>query len=325
MLTNVNSLEAVESMMQDVLPRDRAGTMAREHLDTGGTRRRARLVLEAGEALGCDGDSLIAWAAAIELLHNATLVHDDIQDGDTTRRGQLATWVRYGINQAINVGDLLMMSPFLALAQMNCSATIKCRLSQSLPQRSLQIVSGQVFDIEQRGVANTPWRSYQHAAARKTGSLLALAIEGVALISGLDQLEAEDIGDTFLPLGILFQIQDDVRDLFISKGKQRPGSDLHEGKTSALVIAHLERCPKDALWLQNLLQRSRCETSELEIETAIDCFRSSGALDDVLDHIKRISTAHQQTLASLKVPALITIADAFVNAALEPIDHLMHP
>ena len=94
---------------------DPAGEIAREHLLTGGRRVRARLALAAGEALGLRRENVVAWAAACELLHNATLIHDDIQDGDRTRRDVPTAWARHGVGQALNAGDLLLMLPFLAI------------------------------------------------------------------------------------------------------------------------------------------------------------------------------------------------------------------
>ena len=98
-------LAMVESRMIDLAgdrARDPGARMVREHLDTGGKRLRARLAIAACQALGGRAEDAIDWAAAVELLHNASLVHDDIQDGDRTRRGKPALWARYGPAQAIN-------------------------------------------------------------------------------------------------------------------------------------------------------------------------------------------------------------------------------
>ena len=85
---------------------DRLGPIVRQHLETGGKRLRARLALAATEALGHQRADAISWAAACELLHNATLIHDDVQDGDRVRRGEPTVWVRHGIPQAINAGEI---------------------------------------------------------------------------------------------------------------------------------------------------------------------------------------------------------------------------
>ena len=84
----------------------------------------------------------VPWAAAVELLHNATLIHDDIQDGDQVRRGQPTTWVRHGQAQAINAGDLLLMLP-LALSQLQTSDSVRWQLSWRLADQAASIVRGQ--------------------------------------------------------------------------------------------------------------------------------------------------------------------------------------
>ena len=104
-------LETIDEMMQTVLQveLDPAAAIAGEHLSTGGKRLRARLAMETGVRLGAEGKEMVPWAAACELLHNATLVHDDLQDGDRVRRGHPTMWVKHGAAQAINAGDLMLM------------------------------------------------------------------------------------------------------------------------------------------------------------------------------------------------------------------------
>ena len=104
-LRSAADLDNVERLMRSLASGDRlerAGVMVQEHLATGGKRIRARLAMCATAALGGDRGDAIGWAAAVELLHNATLIHDDIQDGDRMRRGEPTTWVRHGAAQAIN-------------------------------------------------------------------------------------------------------------------------------------------------------------------------------------------------------------------------------
>ena len=114
-------LETIDKMMQDVLQvdLDPAAAIAGEHLSTGGKRLRARLAMETGVRLGAEGKEILPWAAACELLHNATLVHDDLQDGDRVRRGQPTMWVKHGPAQAINAGDLMWVAPYLALEKLS--------------------------------------------------------------------------------------------------------------------------------------------------------------------------------------------------------------
>ena len=130
-------LDVVERIMQrkaTETPQPLAGQMLTEHLNTGGKRLRARLALTAARALGQPRDRWLEWAAAVELMHNATLIHDDIQDGDRLRRGKETTWVRYGVPQAINAGDLGLMLPFLLISDIETSDSNRWVLARLLAE-----------------------------------------------------------------------------------------------------------------------------------------------------------------------------------------------
>ena len=102
-------LARIEVLMQELCTDStnrQLGQLAWEHIATGGKRLRARLAVQTVCAHGARADLGIAWGAACELLHNASLIHDDIEDGDRFRRGKPALWARYGTAQAINAGDL---------------------------------------------------------------------------------------------------------------------------------------------------------------------------------------------------------------------------
>ncbi|MEQ1877505.1 MAG: polyprenyl synthetase family protein, partial [Bdellovibrionia bacterium] len=105
------------------------GPIIEEQLASGGKRLRARLALSAMECFGGRAESAIPWAAACEFLHNATLIHDDIQDGDKVRRGKPTVWVLHGTPQAINAGDLMLMLPVSALNHLKTDSAIKWKLS----------------------------------------------------------------------------------------------------------------------------------------------------------------------------------------------------
>ncbi|MEO1174347.1 MAG: polyprenyl synthetase family protein, partial [Myxococcota bacterium] len=144
-------VEGVEKLMVELATGSKAektGDIVREHLSTGGKRIRARLALAAADALGATADSSIPWAAACELLHNATLIHDDLQDGDELRRGQPTAWVRHGMPSAINAGDLLLVLPTLAIERVPLSADVRWHLSRALAYEATRVIRGQVAEFE---------------------------------------------------------------------------------------------------------------------------------------------------------------------------------
>jgi geranylgeranyl diphosphate synthase type I len=286
---------------------DRAGIMVQEHLQSGGKRVRARLALAAVEALRVSRQEGIAWAAAVEALHNATLVHDDIQDGDMLRRGEPTLWVRHGMPQAINAGDLLLMMPTILLQDLAVSDSVRWNLALATARRAAATVRGQADEMALTHQRRLDWKSYLRAVAGKTGQLLALPVEGAALLAGRSPDHAAQLGDEFVRLGVIFQLQDDTRDLYAQKGRER-GSDLREGKCSALVVSHLTRHPEDEEWLVDLLLSPRERTGEGDVERAIAVFRDGGALEDVLQRIERESEAVRSSAVLGREPRLHDVA-----------------
>ena len=301
---------------------DPAGLIVREHLATGGKRLRARLALATVEALGGCRERSIPWAAACEMLHNATLIHDDLQDGDRTRRGQPTAWIRHGLPQAVNAGDLLLMLPFLAIEQLDTSPELRWLLTLCLTRHATRVVRGQASELALGGRESIGWDAYLQAVIGKTSALFQLPVAGAALLAGCTEEEARSLAAGFRHLGVLFQLQDDVLDLYGDKGRDAPGSDLREGKISALVIEHIALHPTDRSWLCTLLALPREQTPSDEIQTAAERFRSDGALEGVLARIRREAVAARNAPALADTPALQALVGELVDLVLAPIDHL---
>ena len=309
------TLNRVEALMLQLCDTDVTGRIVQDHLHTGGKRLRARLALSATAALGADPEQGIGWAAACELAHNATLVHDDIEDGDTTRRGHPTVWTLHGVPQAINAGDLLFMLPFLALEHINAEATLRWRLSQTLAARLGAVIRGQGREMALRATWHIDRAAYLDAITGKTSGLFALPVEGAACLAGHDPLA---LAKPFSTLGVIFQLQDDVLDLYGNKGREKPGSDLREGKISALVVEHLALCPNDKNWLVDILKAPRQNTSQTDVDAAIKRFADSGALASVLRQIHQMVQATQQ---GAPAPLKDLLAD-ILDLILQPIAHL---
>lgn len=314
----------VEEMMADLATGkrfDQLGAIVREHLATGGKRLRARLALATVQALGKPRELGIPWAAAAELLHNATLVHDDIQDGDPMRRGRPAVWSRHGVNQAINVGDLLLMLPYRAVHHLEVDDGVKWALSNALSSYAEDVVRGQSEEMGLLPHCRFDWEGYRGAAEGKTAGLFALPVYGGARIAGCTHEEANGMAKEMRSIGLLFQIADDVLDLYGDKGREAPGADLREGKVSALVAEHLRLHPRDGDWLVPLLSCPREETSHRLVTHAIDRFRHGGALSTVWRRMNEIETNIRSSDALSSTPKLHAAALDLVHRALRPIRH----
>jgi geranylgeranyl diphosphate synthase type I len=328
-LREEQALAIVESLMHDLAASshgvDRTGNMVGEHLAAGGKRLRARLALAASAALGGSMESAIPWAAACEVLHNASLVHDDVQDGDRVRRGQPTTWVIHGVAQAINVGDLMLMMPFLCLERLNTDNGTRWLLSRLLARAAAETVRGQSAEMDLLPRRRLAVSDYISVIEGKTAALFGMPVQGAALLAGLSEQQADQLAMPFRLLGQLFQLQDDVLDLYGEKGRDCSGSDLREGKVSALVVEHIVRRPNDISRLLTLLETPRESTSDAEVAWAIDAFARSGALLAVLDRIDGLASSIRANRALEAWPQLRQTASMLVTRCLQPIQHLTPP
>nr|ACU26409.1 geranylgeranyl pyrophosphate synthase CrtE [uncultured bacterium HF186_25m_30B18]ACU26476.1 geranylgeranyl pyrophosphate synthase [uncultured bacterium HF186_25m_13D19] len=294
-------------------------SMVVQHLQTGGKQVRARIVLEAARALGEEPMTLVPIAAACELLHNATLVHDDLQDGDTVRRGEPAVWVRHGEAQAINVGDAMLMLPTLALEQMLLMPSVRWYIATAFTRRATETACGQALELELLGRGWLGRGPYLRAALGKSGPFFSLPIETAALAAGRQPTRARAIGDALLALGALFQIRDDVLDLFGDKGRGQRGNDLREGKVSALTVTHLERRPEDTEELVALLKRDRDETHDDDVAEWSERLVLSGALEDTCawaDELLRDLVASAELAMEPGLRALVSATAQTIAAPL---------
>jgi geranylgeranyl diphosphate synthase, type I len=175
-----------------------------------GKRLRPALCLLVCEGLSGALDAAMGVAAAIELVHNFSLVHDDIQDRSRTRRGRPTVWARWGGAQAINVGDALFASAQLAImGDTALPADARVESAAILARACLLLVEGQYLDLALQGRPAT-FEQYDAMVGRKTAALLAASAELGAVCGGGDSAVRESYRQFGLSLGLAFQYQDDV-------------------------------------------------------------------------------------------------------------------
>ena len=206
-------------------------------------RLRPILVLLVGENLGASRKNLMPTALAIEIMHTFTLVHDDIMDNDTIRRGQQTVHVKWNVNTAILTGDALMALAFRTLMQ-----TKSERLDQigtHFSQAMLEICDGQAFDLAYEKYEEIDLTDYLNMIAHKTGRLLGLACQLAAIIAGASPKVVNNLYLFGLELGQAFQIQDDLLELTADQAEMGKslGSDLTAGKKTFPIIMALNELP----------------------------------------------------------------------------------
>ncbi len=217
-------------------------------------RVRPVLTLMGCELFGGDYKSAMASAFALEVYHNSTLVHDDIMDKATTRRGNPTVHKRYGVNVAINTGDMMFTEAYKYLGKANHASTNE--LFEIFNTSVIKIVKGQSLDMEFESRDDVSEQEYLEMIDGKTSVLLACALQIGALLAGADKKSQKLIFDFGLNLGISFQILDDYLDAFGDPklvGK-RPGGDILMNKKTILFIKALELAsPKQKQQIEKLL------------------------------------------------------------------------
>jgi geranylgeranyl pyrophosphate synthase len=220
-----------------------------EFLDRGGKRWRPTLFLLICEALGKKSRDFIDFAIIPEVIHNGTLMIDDIEDASEYRRGKQCTYKIYGLDIAINAGNTMYYLPLLPLIEKrNRVSSEKLRkVYEIYVQEMISLSLGQAMDIAwHRGLANADKideKDYLQMCAYKTGALARMAAKMAAVLADADGTLVKKLGHFAESIGVAFQIQDDILDLkgtgFAEKKGGR-GKDVTEGKRSLVVIRTLK-------------------------------------------------------------------------------------
>lgn len=215
--------------------------MAAQQFESGGKRLRGLLTPALVAAAGGPIDAAIALGAAIECIHNGTLVHDDIQDGDRLRRGQPTLWTVHGIPQAINAGDALLIGPLAhVLASPAIEASLRAPLAALLAEALLETIRGQVADIALRDLDRPTLQDISAVHIAKTGPLFGACFAGAALLLGLGSRKVQACHALGRDIGLGFQVRDDLLDVLGQKGRGLAGADLREGKWTFPVLLSLQ-------------------------------------------------------------------------------------
>ncbi|MDQ2690858.1 MAG: polyprenyl synthetase family protein [Chloroflexota bacterium] len=259
-----------------------------------GKRIRPLMVLlctAAGEgASNGAGGALEAWrsalpaAAAVELVHNFSLVHDDIQDNSDRRRGRPTTWVKWGMPMAINVGDALFVLSNQSIMDLKESypADIVVRAATILHNTCLELTRGQFLDMSYEERDDLTVEDYWPMISGKTAALLSACCHIGSLLGGADESKQDAYRSFGHYLGLAFQVQDDILGIWGDEaltGKSA-ASDLIEGKNSLPVLAGLgakgkfaARWKKGPIRTEEVQELARTLASEGGYETASDAAR----------------------------------------------------
>jgi len=251
-----------------------------------GKRLRPILLILTGNAFELEGSDIKNAALAVELLHNFTLVHDDIMDNDQVRHGQPTVQNKWDTSTSILVGDAIFVEAQRLIGKINTN-------SQNIYNRfndvALDVCVGQAYDKEYEGKEEISLDEYLHMIEKKTGALIGLCTEIPALLSNQDSKVCEKLRDFGYNIGKSFQIQDDILEIFSdakSMGKSL-GSDILSKKQTALTITARKVVPKE--W------SDFCYTiKDYPIEKTIELLRSFFDQNDIYNEVKSLSDKYLQ-------------------------------
>jgi geranylgeranyl diphosphate synthase type I len=249
-------------------------------LGRGGKRIRPAMAMLSSECVGGRREEAVGAAAAVELLHNMTLVHDDIEDQSELRRGEPCLHIKYGIPTAINVGDAMLIKVFEIANQSKIPQERCNRLVSQVAKRAYDITWGQAYEFSMWNRKEVREDEVILLLRNKTGALTALSTEAGAIAGGATERQIKLLGDFGETIGIGFQIIDDVLNVSgdVKEYGKEIGGDIREGKKTILV-AHLLGAAdvKDRTEFTGILGKK--EVTGNEIRKAIQLYEKYGSID----------------------------------------------
>jgi geranylgeranyl diphosphate synthase type II len=284
-------------------------------LSIGGKRIRPVLCLLGNELFSEIHDDAYQLSNAVELFHNFSLVHDDIMDEASLRRGKQTVHIKYDNNTALLVGDVMLVRAYEYLQKIQSAHLSK--ILQLFNTTAKEVCEGQQLDMDYSKMKKVDMEQYIHMITLKTSVLLAASLEMGAVIGGASSSNCKHLYEFGKNIGIAFQVQDDYLDAFGDAalfGKE-PGGDIKQNKKTFLLIHALEVANKDQkLALEALLKSNEND----KVEKVLEIFKACGVdtwaesikakyLKEAFEHLEAIAVTSDR-----KKP-LIELANYLMN------------
>ena len=265
----------------------------------GGKRVRGVLTLLAADAVGGNGADAVDAGAAVETLHNFTLVHDDIMDSAETRRGRQTVHTRWDSATAILAGDVMIGLAYQAVLQ--SALDRKLEILDALSRGLIDVCEGQALDCELARKASVTLDEYLHMIAMKTARLAETAAEVGAIAGGGSPGQVAALRSYARNIGLAFQIQDDLLDITAESAAfgKRIGGDVIEGKRTYLLVRALElvRDGDDRALIDRLIAGNGL--SESEVPAMRELYERHGLLDDARGAIEEYTARALRDVTTL--------------------------
>jgi geranylgeranyl pyrophosphate synthase len=288
-------LGVVEEKLRQAADAEQAqlAEVVRYLLDSGGKRIRPAVVILASKFHEHDVSKVLPLAAAVEMLHTATLVHDDLLDGSLLRRGNATLNAKLSAGAVILVGDYL----FARAAEL-AAATDSVPVVSIFSKTLMTICRGEIrHAFDEDGWRRTK-EGYYQSTYSKTASLFAASAESGALLSGARMATVRSLRDYGCNLGMAFQIVDDILDFVGDEAEMgKPiGSDLRQGTVTLPLLLYFEEHPNDDL-LRAVFEAR--EEREERIQTLVEMVRNSPAIESAREEARRFTIEAKEALRDL--------------------------
>jgi len=272
---------------------------------SGGKRLRPIIAMLSCEAVGGRPENAIPLGIALECLHNATLIHDDIIDGDKWRRGLQTTNEKFGLPLAIVAGDGLIGETYRMLSYMappELKSMAYKEIIRSIADAAKRLYEGEAMDIEFDTRYDVTIPEYMLMIEKKTAQLYWLAGKGGALIGKGSNIQVENLARYGVLFGMMFQIKDDLLNILTdqaSLGKQTLGSDILNGKCTLMLVHSLQHADKkDREKIISILNNKK--VTQKDVKKIIEIFRQTGSINFSQNKLKEFNEKAKQCLIVLK-------------------------
>jgi geranylgeranyl diphosphate synthase type I len=271
-----------------------------------GKRIRPQVAQLSCAAVGGDVETAAPLAAAIELLHNFTLIHDDIQDQSPSRRHRATVWTLWGVGQAINAGDATFAAAHLALYHLRereIDAELILRLADQFDRMTIQIVQGQALDLGFEGRDDVTPEAYLRMIELKTAVIVRYAAWAGALIAGASEEQADRFAAFGLTLGLGFQARDDLLGIWGASNTtgKAEADDIRRRKQSLpILILRARATAEERAWLDG--QYAADEIDESGIREVLDLLEKHDVRRDVEARVAELHDEARRGLESAALP-----------------------
>jgi len=296
----------IEPVLRELLPR-REGELLSEavwfHLEGGGKRIRPAICLLTCEQLGGEPSRALYFAAAVEVLHNMFLIHDDVEDGDTVRRDRPTVWVKYGQPNAINVGDYMLSVATRAVLMSPVDDALRVELARLFTETIEVTCRGQSLDLNNRASEDLTVEQYMQMVTLKTGRYLALGMVGGGMIAGAEGETLARLEALCSSMGAAFQIRDDLIDLTVGKGRGGAlGNDIREGKPSILYAHAISvASPDQKRRILSVMAKPRQETTDADVAEVRRLYDELGSVEFASAEADRLIDRAFETIEKIPV------------------------